>query len=227
MDINKENAQIIGHKYEHRFTYDNNVMLTLTVENFSVFLKYNKRAENIINNRINMQSTEFFKYASSVLYKQAVREYRNAKQNGYPFRPFDAVLHYEVTYNSDCHLSFYRDRYEYLGGAHGTTVRRSDTYNLVSGGLVPLSAYFTPDRNYTEYLLNYILKEADRKYAEEGIYFDDYRAMIRKNFNPENYYLVDNGLAEYFLQYEIAPYAAGIIVFTIPYSMLDYPPSCL
>jgi hypothetical protein len=61
------------------------------------------------------------------------------------------------------------------------------------------------------------------KMAEENHenYFENYRELIIKYYNPQNYYLTPTALAIYFQQYEIAPYAAGIIVFEIPYNVCN------
>ena len=52
------------------------------------------------------------------------------------------------------------------------------------------------------------------------MYFDDYQDLIKKNFNPQSFYLTPNGLVIYYQQYEVGPYAAGIIEFTIPYEQI-------
>lgn len=60
-----------------------------------------------------------------------------------------------------------------------------------------------------------------------GVYFDDYRKLIAQYFNEEQYYLTPQGVAIYYQQYEIAPYSTGIVVFTVPYDVLGWKPSCM
>lgn len=37
-------------------------------------------------------------------------------------------MEYTITYNDNCFLSYYNDKYEYTGGAHGMTVRSLNTF---------------------------------------------------------------------------------------------------
>jgi hypothetical protein len=60
-----------------------------------------------------------------------------------------------------------------------------------------------------------------------GIYFDDYKKLIVENFNPQSFIITPDSLDFYYQQYDIAPYASGIIVFSIPYEDLGIPkPHC-
>lgn len=51
--------------------------------------------------------------------------------------------------------------------------------------------------------------------------------MLRRHFNPRNFYLTDSGLAFFYPMYAIAPAMEGIPVFTLPWnggSILAAPP---
>ncbi|MGI5891519.1 MAG: DUF3298 and DUF4163 domain-containing protein [Bacillota bacterium] len=225
VDTNYE-AQITGRGYQRKFFYENSAVLMVSVLYVQVDLP-NLTAQKLINERITMQVQEYFNYATHALYEQAVEAYIQAQQNGFPFHAYEAMLKYYVSYNENCHLSLFRDRYEYLGGAHGQTIRASDTWNLNSGNLLTLGNFFFPCTNYYNFLINEITKQAQQNIKEHpGIYFDDYRQRIKEYFDPQNYYLTPQGLAIYYQQYEIAPYATGIVVFTIPYEKLDLAVSC-
>ena len=59
------------------------------------------------------------------------------------------------------------------------------------------------------------------------MYFDDYFHLVRENFKPNNFYLVDEGIVIYYDLYDIAPYAAGIRTFLIPFRKgIVLEPSC-
>ena len=220
-------ATIEFREIKRSFTYLNVPVLSLSVHYPHIGLVNNKTAQARINNRIQSQVAAFTKAVSTSLYRQAVSDYKNRQQNDFPFNAFEAVLNYTVTYNQNCYLSMYRDQYEFMGGAHGTTNRSSDTFSLRTGATLPLSSYFQPYQNYRRILLTQILRQADENMRQNPIYFDNYPILIMQNFNEESYYLTPDGIALYFQEYEIAPYSTGIVVFTVPYSLVHWYPTCM
>ena len=48
-------------------------------------------------------------------------------------------------------------------------------------------------------------------------YHDNWRQLLRRQFNAQNYYLTEDGLAFFYPMYAIAPSAEGVPVFTLPY----------
>ena len=209
------------------FSCCNRIMLTLSITYPQVTLCTNPCVQDRINCRIQAQVRDFFRYAADDLYQQAIAACKAARENGFPFHPYDAVLQYEVTYNRNCHFSLYRDQYTFTGGAHGSTIRTSDTWDLIYGCSIPLSCFFPPGQDYRAFLTEQIIRQADCQMQQNpGIFFENYRDLIVANFNPESYYLTPSGLAVYYQQYEIAPYSTGIVVFTIPYQTLGWHPSC-
>lgn len=209
------------------FSCGSTPMLTLSIHYPKITLCEHPGVQDRINDMILAQVNAYYRYASSDLYKQAVTAYQEAMKNGYPFHTFDAVLQYEISYNRDCYLSIYRDQYEYTGGAHGNTVRASDSWNLANGCTLALSCFFLPGQRYRAFLIEQILRQADEQMQQNpGIFFEDYRSLIPKYFNEKSYFLTPSGLEIYYQQYEIAPYATGIVAFTIPYDTLEWQPSC-
>ncbi len=225
MDLLNFCASIEMCKMKRTFTYNNTPMLTLSILYPKVALCDCPYAQDSINFQIRSQVCEFLHYVSGNLYQQAVATYYESQKNEFPFRRYEAVLQYEITYNQHCHLSLYRDQYVYTGGAHGGTIRLSDTWNLMSGCNMPLSCFFPADQGDHELLIEQIFRQADENILRNpGIYFEDYQALILKYFNEAHYYLTPSGAAIYFEQYEIAPYSTSIVVFTIPY---EEPPCCM
>lgn len=226
MDLQSGGVSVAMRERKRNFTYGWTAVLTFS-SSYPEIVSATGTAARRINRRVRMQVEGFYRYASTELYRQAVKEYRDSLANGFPFRPYDAVLNYEVAFNADCFFSLYRDRYEYTGGAHGNTVRSSDTWSLKTGNRLALSDLFMPGENYRMILTEQILLQADENMRQNpGIYFEDYRALIVKFFNPESFFLTPEGLNIYYQQYEIAPYSTGIVVFTIGYGELGWRPSC-
>ncbi len=152
------------------------------------------------------------------LFYDASAQYDEAQANDYPFHMFEAYVTFEVTYNTDCTLSLYFDRYEFRGGAHGGTTRYSDTWNLQRECCMLLCDYFASSTNYKAYSIQTINNQiAAQVKSESGSYFDDYEKLVARYFNPRSFYLTMEGVVIYYQQYEIAPYASGIPVFTLPY----------
>ncbi|NLT57597.1 MAG: DUF3298 and DUF4163 domain-containing protein [Clostridiales bacterium] len=220
-------ASVAMHEIKKTFTYNHTPMIAFSVRYPKVTLRHNPSAQKRINRQIQAQVGDFYRYVSGDLYRQAVAAHHDAQESGFPFHRYDAVLNYEITYNQHCHLSLYRDQYEFTGGAHGNTVRRSDTWSLESGQRLPLSSFFSAGQDYRALLIDQITQQADERIQQDpGIFFENYRALIVEYFNEEQYYLTPSGIALYYQHYEIAPYATGIVVFTVPYAAVDWQPSC-
>ena len=116
-------------------------------------------------------------YCRTVLYPQAVEAARYSPDNHPAFEMYGFTSDYTVTFNSGCISSLYRDESTYMGGAHGSVMRYSDTWDFTSGKRLQL-----------------------------------------EDFHPGNFFLVPDGIIIYYQQYDIAPYAAGIPEFLIPFS---------
>lgn len=218
-------AVVVMRDQKKEFTYQNIVMVTLRIHSPQVRVPQSPQAQIGINSRIRTQTSDFAHYVSTTLYRQAIQEYKDFQTNQFPFRPYDAVLQYTVTWNRDNLLSTYRDQYEFTGGAHGNTLRASDTMSLKTGARLSLASFFPRGTDYRLLILRKIIKQAEKNYqSDPDIYFENYRDLIVQYFNPESFYLTPEGLAIYYQQYEIAPYSTGIVVFPIPYAELAVSP---
>lgn len=216
----EKKAEITNQSIATTLQFNNVTMIQVDVNNFIVGLE-NKWVENRINAKIKKQSDEFFAYAINQLYPTAIEDYKSRTQEGFPFNAYEAILDYHITYNKNCFLSLYSDNYQFTGGAHGSTLRSSHTFNLKTGNAVHLSTFFKG--NYQQTITEEIIKQADAIMAEDPVLFEDYKELIVENFNANNFYLTDNGVVIYYQQYEIAPYSTGIVEFLIPY---QYSPKC-
>lgn len=227
MQPNNYSARIVMQSTEQDYTYQGTVVLTVTTQYPQVFLPENVMAQRGINRLIQEQLGRFNRYVTTTLYQQAVQDYLDAQGDEFPFRQYGAGLTYEVGYNQNCHLSLYRDQYEYTGGAHGLTSRAADTWDLNSGRLLTLCSFFPGDANCPDSVLDYIIKLADANMqADPELYFENYQQLMRENFNPESFYLSPQGIVIFYQQYDIAAYAVGIVEFTIPYADVPNPPVC-
>lgn len=172
-----------------------------------------------INRYYKLKALSFQQYCKQDLLKMAIKQFEYSVANNFPIREFEAVLDYKITYNDNCTVSLFFDRYEYTGGAHGNTVRYSDTWNLQNGYRISLSQMFPKSFHYKTYIIKNIYSQiAEQIKNGESSYFDNYRQNVVNSFNVNNFYLTHKGIVVYFQQYDIAPYSSGIPEFTIPYS---------
>ncbi|HBQ63833.1 MAG TPA: hypothetical protein DD727_02690 [Clostridiales bacterium] len=103
------------------------------------------------------------------------------------------------------------------------TTRKGDTWDLAVQLLprkLSLGSLFQPGTPYRRIILEEIRRQALLNIAQgNDIYFEDVEKNIIQYFDPKNYYLVPEGVAVYYPLYSLAPYAAGILVFVIDYSI--------
>ena len=175
-----------------------------------------------VNEYYSAKALEMQKYCENELYGYAKDQFRVSVESGFPVREFQAVSVFKVTYNKECAFSLYTDRYEYTGGAHGSTVRSSETWGMNSRGMLRLSELYKCTPLYREAVVGWITRQIKEN---EQDYFEDYKELVRKHFNARSFYCTDTGIVVYFQQYEIAPYAGGIKEFLLPYSNCVLQPS--
>ena len=194
----------------------------LKYENVGV-LKYHIDSPRITNESNNIPSMKFNIYneqiakqiqrkAENELYKEAVELYKYNKKNNYPIMVYEIYRTFEITLNTNNTISLYADEYVFTGGAHGTTTRTSQTWNMTNGRLINLYELY---RGNPYFILD-ILKEISKQINQnKEIYFEEACCMAIDNFNPQNFYLTTNGIVIYYQQYDIAPYSSGIRTFEI------------
>lgn len=180
-------------------------------ENTKAFSKINRYYEDLANSKE--------RYYRETLYPQAVVEYMDAMEQDMETSPAEAVIDFTVTFTSPTRISLYYDQYLYTGGAHGSTYRYSDTWDIEEARLMTLKEFF-PDRpTYRQDIIRAIADYIGSQVAEDEestIYFEDYQENVREYFSEENFYLIPGGIVIYFQQYELGPYSSGILQFLLP-----------
>lgn len=172
-------------------------------------------AENINNHYIyDAEQTEA--YCRTVLYPQALDSARYL-QPASPFNSYTFEVTFKITFNAGCFTSLYLDTSMYMGGAHGQTKRKSDTWDFKTGKRILLRDICRNTPDYLPKLQKSIAGQIkERLQTEPGSYFDDYEMLLQKSFNPNSYYLTPNSFVIYFQQYDIAPYVSGLPEFSFP-----------
>lgn len=215
--------KIIKRTYEGALKYRGETILKYKLEYPEMVNSRYLVGQNMFNSFYERKAKKLLTYINTELYKEAKDVYDFNKQNGYPIMVFEAYLVYEITYNSNGIISLYNDEYTFRGGAHGNTIRTSETWELFTGKQLSLQETWnkfynkqTKNCNYVIEILKSINKQVEERLKEnEGSYFDDYCMLILETFNFNNFYLTEKCIVIYFNQYDIAPYSTGIPTFCI------------
>ena len=206
--------KIINRILQKEMKYENTVVLKYHIEYPEIVMDWQQNRNGIkkfndYNLKIALQTQQ---KAENELYKEAIELYKYNKENGYPQMMYELYREYQITLNQENAVSMYIDEYIFSGGAHGTTTRTSQTWNLILGKMVELYELY-PNEPY--FLLD-ILRKINREISENlEIYFADPYPLVVEYFNPDSYYIDNGKVVIYFQQYDIAPYSSGIIEFTL------------
>ena len=206
--------KIINRILQKEMKYENTVVLKYHIEYPEIVLDWQQNRNGIkkfndYNLKMALQTQQ---KAENELYKEAIELYKYNKENGYPQMMYELYREYQITLNQENAVSMYIDEYIFSGGAHGTTTRTSQTWNLMLGKMVELYELYSNE----PYFLLDILRKINREISEnlENFFADPYPLVV-EYFNPESYYIDNGKVVIYFQQYDIAPYSSGIIEFTL------------
>ena len=198
--------------------YKDTVILTYNIK-YPVITFSNYDIGKTSFNQYNLEKAKKLEHiVVTELYEDAKKTYDYNISNGYPVMVYEVILDYTITFNDDYIVSLFYDQYEFTGGAHGNTIRTSQTWDLCIGKQLPLSYFYPDNPNYVTEILREINNQIKYQIeAGNNYYFDNYCELILETFKLENYYLTPGGIVVYFQQYDIAPYSSGIREFYLPF----------
>ena len=129
---------------------------------------------------------------------------------------------YEPTRFDAAVLSLYGTHVRYAGINLSEGSNRAVTYDMTTGNVLKLTDVLTRiSRDDLTKLITDILAEK----AKDTELFEEYPDVIKQRFSgslaqEEDWYFTKNGLCFFFMPYEIAPRASGVVSVEIPYSAL-------
>jgi hypothetical protein len=107
---------------------------------------------------------------------------------------------------------FYSD-----GAAHPGSYSITLNYDLAQGRELVLADLFIPDSDYLEAISKYCIAELSKQAFFDGAFTDGAQPTVE---NYRNWNISPGGLMITFDEYQVAPYAAGPQMVTVPYSEL-------
>lgn len=116
-------------------------------------------------------------------------------------------------------LSVLCTRTEYTGGAHDNTSVFGLTFDLSTGALLSAADIAADYEGLCAKVAESVSAQAEE--LEEGTITGDLDAYAGGVLDTEKWYLDGDGLVVFAAPDELAPHAAGTIVFTIPYTELE------
>ncbi|WP_295582813.1 RsiV family protein [uncultured Oscillibacter sp.] len=165
-----------------------------------------------------LQCRAFLRYCELFLLPWAAEAYRAALAASAPLPCFRAELSYRVTYNQGGLWSLYTQSREVTVPGQTLVTRRGDTWDLGTGYPAAPAAFFQPRTPWKRRLLAAAAAEIQRQEAAgTARYREDWRRRLRRAFNPQNFYLTDQGLVFFFPMYALAPAVEGVPAFLLPY----------
>ena len=206
-------ANIIKNVFQNRLIYKGYSVLRYRIE----FPQIKGKNKFNIYNYVKAKTLQ--KECEEQLFEEAKKLFEYNQKNGYPHMEYEIISSYIVTTNYEEIVSLYNDEYRFTGGAHGTTVRTSQTWNVNKDEMMELKDFYKNDPNYVSKIISNVNNQIKTNIENENnYYFDNYCCLTVENFKVENFYLDGNKVVVYYQQYDIGPYSSGILTFTVPNS---------
>ena len=150
--------------------------------------------------------------------------YEANKEDGFVYPPDIHTVQFDVKRKDSKYMSLYLSYYAYTGGAHGTHYDLAYNFDMASGQRMALKDMFKEDVDYVSLLngevqgqIDKIQKDFVEKNGEGWVPYMGFETIAE----DQHFYLTKDSLVIFFGLYEIAPYAAGIPTFEIPFTNIE------
>ena len=133
---------------------------------------------------------------------------------GQDFLPYGETHSYQVAFQTDALVSLVRSYYSnsVSGAAYPTNYQFSETFDLATGARLSLEDCFTDAGAARERILDTL--------AEAGQDAGFTREALEQQFNDAYFYLTEDHFIFYYQPDTLAPHAAGLLEFSVPYDGL-------
>lgn len=172
----------------------------------------------------------FEKQFNDMIVKHALKEKeqftQQAKETAEILKEHDVDFQGNLTITNDViqtgsALSVLIETYSFTGGAHGDTkVEYYNFMNTKDARLLQLGDLFKKDADYINVINDIISKQIEERTAKGEMFFEG-ELGFQTIHDDQNFYFTEEGLVIAFEKYEIAPGAAGLPEFLIPYELIE------
>ena len=199
--------------YQKSYTADDNTII-LKVSYFLPKSNTDDLAGIAINTYYEAEQSKMVDSLEEELLTQALDVYQSS--NGTTFSPYVDEETYTIVFEDSNYISFLREHYCNTNGPHPNQELYSETFSLDLGKKLELDGFFSVSTDeYESFIIQELLSQAAEK---TDMLYENYESIIEDEFDCNQFYLSQNGFVFYFQPYEIAPYAAGVLTFEIPYT---------
>jgi len=139
-----------------------------------------------------------------------------AKQAGPESPPWRADLDFTVTLDGGGFLSVYLDAAEYVGQRRPRQVRHADVWAMPGGAPVTLRELLPKRRWWKGPVLDQVRRQIGAQVqAGEAIYYEDWPALVSREFSPDRFYLTKEGIVVFYPVESVAPALEGFPSFSL------------
>jgi hypothetical protein len=175
-----------------------------------------KKVQKKINKTFQTDADKFLKPLDS----EASKALADAnKYSDLHFNKYSAYSTYKTGFNKNNILSIPVRYYQYTGGANGLEVQQGYNFDLKTGKQLKLSDIFEKGFDYKKVISSEILKQMN---AHKEIYFEEALKNFKQIDGNHPYYITNGSIVIFYGPFDIAPHAAGIPEFKIPFSKLKF-----
>lgn len=159
----------------------------------------------------------YLSYCARVLLPEATESCRAAQAVSAPWEAGRAALTFSISLRAGGLLSVVCDAREMLSGLPPFCIRRSEVWDLAMGLPMAPEEFFPLHTHCKKMLVRFAREEALRRVEAGAAYRDNWRAMLRRAFNPRNFCLSESGFCFFYPLGALASAREGIVSFTMPY----------
>lgn len=208
--------EIQNNVLEGELKYKGTIIVTYKIEYPVIVSSTYKYGQESFNKYNKNKAYQLESYCKGELFEQAKQVYKYNTEHGYPIMQFQLVLESKITFNEERVISLYQDQYTFTGGAHGSTIRSAQTWDLLLGRKMLLREFYPDDSAYVVKILREITAQIQEQIETgTGVYFDNYCQLVINTFQLQNFYILPEKTVIFFQQYAIAPYSSGIPTFVL------------
>ena len=164
------------------------------------------------------QQQAFLRRCQRVLLPEAQAACNAALAAGVPPPCFQTALDYTIHRNQDGICSLTTRLRENTRPGPARQLQWGDTWDLRTGRLLPVSAFFPAGSSWKRQLLNAAAAAIEaRERTGTAPYWAFWPRALRRSLDPRNFYLTETALCFFYGQNVLAPALEGIPVFSLPF----------